>query len=272
MSRSTSRPGSRVAGEPAAPRSRPVDAAVVVAVPASRPWRTAVAWAALESRRRAAPVHLVAPVGVSRAALAEAIDIARSGRPADTVTAQGPDPHLWSTLVGCATTATLLVLPFPGFSRSERRSVRHLLAAAACPVVLTPARPPDPVDGADLTGAPVVALVDPADRGRVLVEALAEASRRWTDLAVVATAPISAGNAQVRRLIAGFPDVRAQWLPASEDPRRHVLDRADRAGLLVVGAAEAIGAWAGSSLLDRWCERAPCPLMVVPVDRRPDRG
>lgn len=243
------------------------DGAVVLALESTEYAAPAIIWAAGECRRRAAPLHLL--VGTSDRPDCSACDVdrtvsaARAAHPALVVTtAVVTGDDLWRQVRACSASAVIVVTAVPAATATGRGRASSLLERASCPVVITPAEVPDPVTGPAITNAPVLALVDPGGRA-VLTQALAMASRRWSDLVVV-TSETAAAEDRIDDLVRGFPDVHTHLVVPDTDPVGDIVRRADRAAVLVVSSARAIDESAGPSLLDRWRLTTPCPLIIVP--------
>jgi nucleotide-binding universal stress UspA family protein len=267
--------------------------AVLVGVDGSLDSLRGVSWAARCAQLRAARLVIVQAGGARHSALAAAAAEAARVAPLLEVrtvrTLRSPVPALrW-----LSRTADLLVVARRG--RGGQRSTpiggtaSLLLQHARCSVAAVP------VSGAWDPRLPVVVGLDGSTRSKAaLAVGLAEARRRGVALVVVHTCidarvdesaaedwrqrdwerAVRTGRAlltrQVERARAAAPGVRVDELVRAEEPTRTLLDHAERAQLLVLGA-RGRGGFAGlpaGSTATALFASAPCPVVVVRAPHR----
>ncbi|GAB3309869.1 universal stress protein [Geodermatophilus aquaeductus] len=256
----------------------------------------ALSWPAAATSSHGTGASALPELGGLLHAAAETVLRTASGDAADVL---GPDRVSWSVVPGdpadaladAARGADLLVLGSRGVGGVVGlvigSTVTAVLTAPPCPVLVLP----DPTTAVVRPRATVVAAVEgrPGDDA-VLAVAFTEAAMRGTDLLAVhawqdvalETALLSAGPlvdwagvlADEQRVLAealaGWrekePDVTVREAVVRERPARALLAAGLTAELLVVGGRRHRGLGRLGSTTHAVAHRAPCPIVVVPVD------
>ena len=227
--------------------------------------------------------------------LAEAAGVAREVNAGLMVTTSwSPQPPI-PALLDAGATARMIVLGSTGvggFAGMLAGSTTVAVAAhAKCPVVVVRARPDGSapvegpvvvgVDGSRVSESAVAAAFDEAAwRGVPLV-----AVHSWSDADYVSALPVEdvlkesvlteheSAQEEQRRVLAEslagwqekYPEVRVDRVVVKDRPRHHLLDRASRAQLVVVGS-RGRGGFLGmllGSVGQALIRHAQCPVMIV---------
>jgi hypothetical protein len=236
----------------------------------------AVSWAACEAAATGATLHLVHATSETRAAdgpgggargrtwLRRALHAAAAVAPDAAITVAQLEGPPGRALAALARGTDRLVVG--GRRRQDLAdphgdaTVAHLLAAAACPVVVVPpsrtgswASTPSP--------RPVLAALRGTGDDRLTLELAGEAARRRR---VALVAAIGAPPARRHRAIAHAQRAGARRLEVGDDLLAGLRRLGQRSQLLVVGAPDPDTGWTDEDLA-ALLRRRPCAAMVVPA-------